>query len=133
MFGIDTIIDGADKILGRFKASPEERAQAQQALRELERQARKDALEYESNLIKEQSANIRAEAKAGGIAAAWRPITMLTFTGLIALHWFGVTPENLPQQEVMALMDIVKLALGGYVIGRSAEKVVGEYQRKAAK
>ena len=48
---------------------------------------------------------------------------MLTFVGLIVAHWLGFTPDNLPSEQVMALLDIVKIGLGGYVVGRSAEKV----------
>ncbi len=72
---------------------------------------------------------IRAEANAGGLAASWRPITMLAFVALIAAHWFGFTPENLPPEQVEALLEIVKIGLGGYVVGRSAEKVAKEWKK----
>lgn len=70
-------------------------------------------------------------AEAGGeswIQRNWRPTTMLTFTGLIVAHWLGFTPENLPEEQVMALLDIVKIGLAGYVVGRSAEKVAKNYR-----
>ncbi len=57
----------------------------------------------------------------------WRPVVMLIFTGLICAHWLGFTPPNLPESVVLKLLDIVQVGLGGYVIGRSAEKVVREY------
>lgn len=58
------------------------------------------------------------------LASSWRPITMLTFVTLIVARWFGFAASGLAEGEYLALWDIVKLGLGGYVIGRSVEKVV---------
>jgi hypothetical protein len=49
---------------------------------------------------------------------------MLVFVGLIVARWFGFAAPNLAEAEYLALWDIVQLGLGGYVIGRSAEKIV---------
>ena len=53
----------------------------------------------------------------------WRPITMLVFVGLIVARWLGWSAPNLGEAEVLKLWDIVEIGLGGYVIGRSAEKI----------
>lgn len=58
------------------------------------------------------------------LAANWRPLTMLTFVGLIVARWFGWAAPNLSEAEYLKLWDIVQLGLGGYVVGRSAEKIV---------
>lgn len=58
------------------------------------------------------------------LAANWRPLIMLTFCGLIVARWFGWAAPNLEASEYLKLWDIVELGLGGYVIGRSFEKVV---------
>ncbi|WP_444958103.1 3TM-type holin [Microbulbifer sp. ZKSA002] len=52
----------------------------------------------------------------------WRPVTMLTFVGLIVFHWLGWTAPNLSENQTLALLEIVKIGLGGYVVGRSVEK-----------
>lgn len=52
----------------------------------------------------------------------WRPIVMLFFVGLIGAHWLGQTPANLTPEERLAVFEIIKIGLGGYVLGRSAEK-----------
>lgn len=57
------------------------------------------------------------------LAANWRPLTMLTFVGLIVARWFGWVAPNLNEAEYLRLWDIVNLGMGGYVIGRSVEKV----------
>jgi len=67
---------------------------------------------------------VKAEAASSHwLAANWRPLTMLIFVGLITARWFGFAAPNLANEEYLALWEIVKLGLGGYVIGRSAEKI----------
>ncbi len=72
----------------------------------------------------EASKIIVAEAQAGGIAARWRPIVMLTFTALIVARWLGFSAPGISQDEIMKLWNIVEFGLGGYVVGRSGEKMV---------
>lgn len=52
----------------------------------------------------------------------WRPITMLFFVGLVGSHWLGFSAPGLTEAERLAVFDIIKIGLGGYVLGRSAEK-----------
>jgi hypothetical protein len=67
---------------------------------------------------------IKAEAQSEHwLAACWRPILMLTFGGLIVARWLGWSAPGISEAEVLKLWDIVQLGLGGYVIGRSLEKV----------
>lgn len=74
---------------------------------------------------------ITAEAQGeSSLQRNWRPVVMLTLTGLVVAHWLGWTAPNLPEDQVLMLLDIVKIGLGGYVVGRSAEKVVREYKAK---
>lgn len=49
---------------------------------------------------------------------------MLTFVALIVARWFGWAAPNLSEAEYLKLWSIVELGLGGYVIGRSVEKVL---------
>ena len=67
---------------------------------------------------------IKAEAKSEHwLAACWRPVLMLTFGALIVARWLGWSAPGISEAEVLKLWDIVQLGLGGYVIGRSIEKV----------
>ena len=59
----------------------------------------------------------------------WRPLLMLWFAGLVGAHWLGFTPDNLPESVVNNLLDIVQLGIGGYVLGRSGEKMVKAYKQ----
>ena len=67
---------------------------------------------------------IKAEAQSEHwLAACWRPVLMLTFGALIVARWLGWSAPGISEAEVLKLWDIVQLGLGGYVIGRSIEKV----------
>ena len=58
------------------------------------------------------------------LAAIWRPLVMLVFAGLIVARWFGWAAPELSEAEYLKLWSIVEFGLGGYVVGRSAEKIV---------
>ena len=66
---------------------------------------------------------IVAEASGNWLQRSWRPLLMLTFAGLIVARWFGYSAPNLSEAEMLRLWDIVNLGIGGYVVGRSVEKV----------
>jgi hypothetical protein len=71
-----------------------------------------------------QAEIVKAEAQSDHwLAACWRPILMLTFGGLIVARWLGWSAPNITEAEVLKLWSIVELGLGGYVIGRSVEKI----------
>ena len=71
-----------------------------------------------------QSDIVKTEAASSHwLAANWRPITMLTVVGLIVARWFGWAAPNLSEAEYLKLWDIVNVGLGGYVVGRSVEKI----------
>jgi len=74
---------------------------------------------------KAAGAVVLAEARSEHwLASTWRPIVMLTFAALIVARWLGWSAPGLTEPEVLKLWSIVELGLGGYVIGRSVEKVV---------
>ncbi len=76
---------------------------------------------------------IKAEAQSDHfLAACWRPILMLTFGALIVARWLGWSAPGISEAEVLKLWDIVQLGLGGYVIGRSFEKVVPQVAQAMA-
>lgn len=92
-------------------------------------QIQESLINLDTKVLDSQTKIIVAEANGESwMQRNWRPTTMLTFTGLIVAHWLGFTPENLPEEQVMALLDIVKIGLAGYVVGRSAEKVAKNWK-----
>lgn len=88
-------------------------------------------LSMELEELRAATSVIVAEASGEGMLQRnWRPITMLTFVGLIVAHWLGWTAPNLPAEQTLALLDIVKIGLGGYVVGRSVEKGIKTWKQQ---
>ena len=52
---------------------------------------------------------------------------MMVFMGMIILFWFGIVPDHLLDGEmppmIAELFLLIKIGLGGYIVGRSVEKV----------
>ena len=92
------------------------------------------ALLANANEIEKAAADIvRTEAQSGNwLASSWRPLVMLTFTTLIVMRWLGYAAPGLSEAEVLKLWDIVQLGLGGYVIGRTAEKIMPQIVQAVA-
>jgi len=82
-------------------------------------------LQKQSGEIEKAAAQIinTEAASRHWLAANWRPLTMLIFVGLIVARWLGWTADNMSEAEYLELYDLMKIGLGGYVIGRSAEKI----------
>lgn len=106
------------KIIDRIWTDPAQRDQARLALMELAQKGELTELTERSGIIKVEAASEH------WLAANWRPILMLTFGGLIVARWFGWAAPNLTEAEYIKLWDIVQLGIGGYVIGRSGEKII---------
>ena len=82
-------------------------------------------LQKQSGEIEKAAAEIinTEAASKHWLAANWRPLTMLIFVGLIVARWMGWTAPGMTEAEYLSLYDLMKIGLGGYVVGRSAEKI----------
>ncbi len=122
------LIDGAIGIINSIKGgSPEEKNAAALALTQLQIEFQGKLVEADLEVAKAQRDVIVAEAQGNSfLQRNWRPITMLFFCTLIGtVVWTGgfVNGHQLDPNFVAEMMSIIKLGLGGYVVGRSAEKI----------
>ena len=121
--GITGLFKAAGGIVDELHTSEEEKLSLKNAFAELQGNVMSDVLEYQKSLNEAQANIIMAEA--GGkswIQRSWRPVTMLTFVGIVLMRWFGLTAE-VPEAVEVELMSLIKIGLGGYVAGRSVEKI----------
>lgn len=87
-------------------------------------------MQHAQTELKSATDIILAEAKGESwLQRNWRPSLMLWFAALVGAHWLGFTPPNLPESVVNNLLDIVQVGVGGYVLGRSGEKIMREYKK----
>lgn len=125
--GLGTTVDN---VLGRFFEDKDQAAKAAQELRIA-------MLEHEQTAQKVARDVVVAEANSNHwVTSAWRPITMLTFVAIVANNYIlapyldlffeaGLVLE-MPDQ----LWSLIQIGLGGYVVGRSGEKIAGELRKK---
>lgn len=75
---------------------------------------------------KAASAAIVAEASSGyWLSACWRPIVSLFFASLVGARFLGYHAPGMSEREIMELYELVKICIGGYMGGRTVEKVIG--------
>lgn len=115
---VTAVLDVGSKIIERLWPDPAEQDRAKLELFKMQQSGELAEFTASADIIKTEAQS------ESWLASSWRPITMLVFTALIVARWFGWAAPNLTEAEYLKLWDIVQLGLGGYVMGRSAEKIV---------
>lgn len=119
-----------DAVNAAIAADPASAAKILQVQNEHEEALVKMQTDYQTNLDTQRGEVIQAEAKSDSwMAANWRPILMLTFTAIVAVNWlilpvvswFG--PHLVPLVLPPDMWDLLKIGVGGYIVGRSGEKI----------
>ena len=81
----------------------------------------------EEALSQSQSSIIQAEAQGNWLQRSWRPLVMLMFAVIILVGTFTSLPIL---AETSRFWDLLEIGLGGYVVGRSGEKIIEAVTRK---
>lgn len=101
-------------------------------LKELETGLAAKALEHEGRILDAQRTTLEAEIKGESwLQRNWRPIFMvvciyIVFHNYVLVPIVGITPTNMPDQ----LWTLITIGLGGYLGGRTVEKVAKEIVKK---
>lgn len=114
---VTAALDFGGKLIDRLWPDPAQRDAAKLALLEMTQKGELAEFTGRAEIVKTEAAS------SHWLAANWRPLTMLTFCGLIVARWFGWAAPNLSEAEYLKLWSIVEFGLGGYVVGRSVEKI----------
>lgn len=104
--------------------SEEEKLIAKAQLTAVQAEVAKKWMDLEYKFLDVQHKVIMAETKSDSwLTRNWRPIAMLTFLTIIVSYIYGLVPENLNQSIMEWIVKSIGIGLGGYTVGRSAEKV----------
>ena len=116
--------------------TPEQKAKLEAGIQAYQLEMNKELNEYSKVIVQEQSKIIQAEANGEGwLQRNWRPFTMLTFVFIIANNYILYPYITLFGGKAIALdippdmWGLLKLGLGGYVVGRSIEKSIKVYNK----
>ena len=109
-------IEAVGNVVDNVFTNDEEKSEAKKQLTEV-------VLKSLNEVAAVQGEVIKTEMKGNFLQKSWRPLMMLSFGVILICKWFGLTNDTIPLELELQLLDIVKLGLGGYVVGRSVEKV----------
>jgi hypothetical protein len=115
------IVKPITDLIDNLTTTDEERGKLKIEMTKIENEFLGKALEYEAKLLDSQSRVVEAEAKGQSwLQRNWRPITMLTFLILVVCDSFGWLAFRLSSEA----WTLLQIGLGGYVVGRTGEKIV---------
>jgi len=115
------IFKPAVELVDTLHTSEEEKLVQKATMLDTYASALEAGLTHEMESLKARAAIVEAEAKSEHwLTSTWRPITMLTFVALVVADQTGLLAIRLAPEA----WTLLQLGLGGYVVGRSAEKVV---------
>ena len=115
------LVEPVTRLVDEVHTSDEERLEIKAKLFEMQNAMASQVMAYEARLLEAKTKAVTAEAQgASWLQRTWRPITMLTFLVLVVADTFGLTEFRLAQEA----WTLLQIGLGGYVVGRSAEKVI---------
>lgn len=126
IFGlIGRIVEPITKMIDNVVTSDEERLQLHNQLVQLQLTWQQQLLDYETKLAEQKAKIVQAEAEGQSwLQRNWRPITMMVFVVIVAWNYI-IAPlaglEMLPMPD--QLWDLLQIGIGGYIAGRSIEKV----------
>jgi Holin of 3TMs, for gene-transfer release len=117
---VSGILKPISDVIDHVTVSGDDKAKLQMAQLQASLQAAGAVQNYEQTLLDGQLKIVTAEASSGSwLTSSWRPITMLTFLGLVVADSFGWLHSPLAPQA----WTLLQIGLGGYTVGRSVEKV----------
>jgi|TARA_R110000824_G_scaffold94913_2_gene228605 hypothetical protein len=117
------LVSELGKVVDNLFTSDEERINAKNQLFKV-------LQEQKLELQRLQTEVVLAEANGNWLQRSWRPILMLSF-GFIIIYVKFIAPLfslTIPPLEV-EFWSLLKLGIGGYVVGRSGEKIMKEYKK----
>ena len=133
---IGEVISGASKILDKFFPSPEDKAKAEALLAQVQNDLEKAILTHREKLFTETGSVIKTEMSGqSNVQRNWRPHLMYVFMGILVwnymafpiLHGFFPILKEMPVPPEM--WNLLNLGVGGYIGGRTLEKVLPDISR----
>lgn len=114
----------ASDLVDNLHTSEEEKLLLRNKFAEIESYLQIKLTEFQLEFGKLQASVINAESQGDSwLQRNWRPLTMVLFVSLITAKWLGFAAPGITEAMELKLLDIVEIGLGGYIVGRSVEKV----------
>ena len=127
--GIFSVIGGAlkplVKLIDDVHTSDEERLELKAVLDKIANDLAIAGMQHDQALAKAQASVIIAEATSESwITRTWRPLILIEFGFLIMLIATGLMDTEALAAVPPQLWTLITMGIGGYGVGRTAEKIV---------
>ena len=127
--GILSVLGGVLKpafgLIDDLHTSDEERLAFKVALTQIEADLKEVGYDYDKTLADARASVILAEANSQSwLARNWRPLVMITFAVEIVLISTGTMDVDSLVKVPEQMWRLLQIGIGGYIVGRSAEKIV---------
>ena len=95
--------------------------------KQLETDLLKVFVEWEQRVMEARTEVLTEEARGNWLQRSWRPLVMLTFALIVLVGTFTSLPIL---ADTSRFWDLLEIGIGGYVMGRSGEKILQVFARK---
>ena len=118
------IFEPAAKLIDDLHTSEEERLEQKANLLNVQATVITHVIDAATKELEAKARIVNSEAQSDHwLAANWRPLTMLTFTALVVARFLGYSADGMTEADYENLWSLIQIGLGGYVVGRSGEKI----------
>lgn len=122
-----SLVGAVGGVIDDLVTSDEERLAVKQQLVRLEHEFQRAVMDADVEFAREQSKVLQAEITGQSwLQRNWRPIVMLSFATIVVYTYFVGPMFGLPYIHPMPELfwSLLTVGIGGYVFGRSAEKII---------
>lgn len=131
IFGfVKEIISPVTNMIDNLTTSKEEKLELRNKLVEIENDIAVKIMAHEEKTVNAQKEIIVAEIKNGWLSRNWRPILMLSITAVVVNNYILYPYLSMFTDKAILLdlpdklWNLMTIGVGGYVIGRSGEKII---------
>ena len=115
------IVSAVGEVIDRLTLPAREKKQLETELFRVITECERQRMEAQASVIVE-------EVRGNWLQRSWRPLVMLTFALIVLMGTFVSLPIL---SDTSRFWDLLEIELGGYVVGRSGEKMVQVLTRKS--
>lgn len=148
MIGISSIVSGLaaplSNVINKFITRKEDQLKVQAEIESIQKDFEKKLIEQQSQMLMAQKDLITAEITGHPFQRNWRPALMWIIIAIIANNYLIAPIVNqivtvFGGENILPLLDLpdklfnlMTIGLGGYVVGRSAEKIIPQMAESKA-
>ena len=117
---VTNVVDAVSRFVDRLTLPAREKKQLETDLQKLIQEIVRDLVQARASIVVE-------ETRGNWLQRSWRPLVMLTFATIVLVGTFINVPIL---SDTSRFWDLLEIGLGGYVVGRSGEKIMQAFARK---